>query len=158
MKATELMIGDWVRVTDKARETYCYGEYKAGEIVQVREILDYGINPDWCGAEVNDVLHLEAIEPIPLTKEILEANGFQLNQVREETPRYVWFGESTRNDTIVSVSFYTPPVHGVKVLTKIETDSSHGCGVNNVHNCDIEYVHELQHALRLCGIDKEIII
>ena len=24
--------------------------------------------------------------------------------------------------------------------------------------CDIEYVHQLQHALKLCGIDKEIVL
>ena len=141
MKANELMIGDWVYNTHN-RQNEQVAEIGSGLVM-----LDY-----------NDLYEYDEIEPIPLTAEILEVNGFGLNQAREEAPRYVWFGESNRNDTIVSVTFYDPPVHGVKALTKIDTDCSHGCGVNNVHNCDIEYVHELQHALRLCGIEKEIVV
>ena len=139
MKKEELMIGDWVYNTHN-RQAEQVQEIGSGLVM-----LDY-----------NDLYEYDEIEPIALTAEILEQNGFGLNETREDTPRYVWFGESNRNDTIVSVSFYEPPVHGVKALTKIDTDCSHGCGVNNVHNCDIEYVHELQHALRLCGIEKDI--
>lgn len=29
---------------------------------------------------------------------------------------------------------------------------------DEVKLCEVKYVHELQHALRLCGIEKEIII
>ena len=143
MKANELMIGDWVRVTDKACETYCYGEYKAGEIVQVREILDYGINPDWSGAEVNDVLHLEAIEPIPLTKEILERNDF-LN-VGEQVIQYenglcwVWVEEDT-----------------MRLGIDANNNSWDGECTTPMMRVHITYVHQLQHALRLCGIEKEI--
>ena len=38
------------------------------------------------------------------------------------------------------------------ILTKIECDSSHECGINMLHSCDIESVHELQRALRCCGL------
>ena len=51
---------------------------------------------------------------------------------------------------------YKSPICGVSVLTEIDTYSSKGDGVNKVHSCDIESVHELQHAIRLCGIEKEI--
>lgn len=123
MKANELMIGDWVRVTEKADKEYFYGEYNPGEIVQVNEILDYGINPYWCVDEVNYLLHLEDIEPIPLTKEILEANEIS----------------------------YKMGLGGYPVL------EVHGVNCSVAFNL-IKYVHQLQHALRLCGIDKEITI
>ena len=142
MKANELMIGDWARVTEKADKDYFFGEYKPGEIVQVREILDYGINPDWCGAEVNDVLHLEAIEPIPLTKEILEANGFKeyipgLNLMYGLGGPYIASNEEGNQ----------------WVFGLVKRDKSARYPL-----VKITYVHEFQHALRLCGIDKEIII
>ena len=73
--------------------------------------------------------------PIPLTPEILEANGFELlrdtwyfNQ--EGKPILIRFAD----DYIVII------INGDKVPMKLR------------------YVHELQHALRLCGIKKEIII
>lgn len=56
----------------------------------------------------------------------------------------------------VQITFYNEPINGVSYLTQIETCSRKDDGVNHLHSCDIESVHELQHALRLCGIDKEI--
>ena len=150
MKANELMIGDWVRVTEKADKEYFYGEYKPGDIVQVNEILDYGVNPDWCGAEVNDVLHLEAIEPIPLSPEIMRANGFEIIDIGDNghaTPkkyfnRYekweckttwrnidMWFDRTTKKWSI----------HGLNQVS-------------------FSHVHIMQHGFHYLGIDKEIII
>lgn len=101
---------------------------------------------------------LDYLDPIPLTQEILEKNGFHALIPEEHCTRYVWAKDGGRNDTVISISFYNQPVHGVRLLTKISTDCHHDSGINEVHNCDIEYVHELQHALRLCGIDKEIVL
>lgn len=58
----------------------------------------------------------------------------------------------------VKVVFYDLPICCVNVLVQIEADTESGGGVNNLHSCDIEYVHQLQHALRLCGIEKEIVV
>ena len=99
--------------------------------------------------------------PIPLTVELLKANGFKKNEgwgTSKEYPTYVWGKEAKRNFTIVSVTFYEGLSNGVKFLVKIETDCSHDSGINSIHHCDIEYLHQLQHAVRLCGIDKEIIL
>lgn len=97
------------------------------------------------------------LEPIPLTPEILEKNGFTM-QRDTVSKRFVWFDDTGRNGTTVSIFLYDPPICGVKVLVKIETDCSHKTGVDSIHNCDIEFVHQLQHALRLCGIEKEITV
>ena len=43
-----------------------------------------------------------------------------------------------------------------QILLRIEKTLDGGCGVNKVHNCTIQHLHELQHAMRLCGIKKEL--
>ena len=60
MKADELMIGDWVLD-------------KHGDSIQVREILEDGINGEWDGGECYGVeAHIDEIEPIPIDLDILE--------------------------------------------------------------------------------------
>ena len=140
MKAEDLMVGDWVR-------------NDLGEAQRVVELREKGAMLSY-----NDIYQYDDIQPIPLTKEILEKNGFKKTSPDKyyPEPRYIWGIDSGRNGTVVTITIYEKPVHGVKVLTKIDTDCSHDCGINSIHNCDIEYVNQLQHALKLCGIKKEI--
>lgn len=64
MKATELMIGDWVLD-------------KRGHPFQVREILEDGINGEWDGGECYGVeAYIDEIKPIPIDLDILEKNGW----------------------------------------------------------------------------------
>ena len=72
------------------------------------------------------------IKPIPLTAEILEKNGFVYNDL-PFVQAWEQFG----------LALYSSG-NGYRI----------GCG-NNVALI-IDSVHELQHALRLCGIEKEI--
>lgn len=79
--------------------------------------------------------HIDNLEPIPLTPEILEKNEFRKQNnssgvIRLDT---YWLGEE--------IGFR---------LHSLGTDY-YQFGL-----AKIRYVHELQHALRLCGIDKEI--
>ena len=165
MNIKELMVGDLLRVN---RDGLCI---KKDTIVQIR-----GIDGDnkfeekglvgYAGCQPLDEtqfaggIWLDYLDPIPLTPEILEKNGFRLTKADTVCPadRYWRAIDGTRDGAIVEITLYNPDVHGVKVLTKIHTQSSHESGVNTVHSCDIESVHELQHALRLCRIDKEIVV
>ena len=73
----------------------------------------------------------ESVEPIPLTEEILKKNGFLGNDYGE-----IIIGE-----------------------WRIMCDCSNVAILHNEHvdiDIPIRYVHELQHALKLCRIDKEI--
>ena len=142
MKAHELMVGDWVR-------------NDLGETQQVVELYEEGVMLYY-----NDIYRNDLLEPIHITPEILEKNGFRLTKADTVCPadRYWWAIDGTRDGAMVEITLYNPDVHGVKVLTKIHTQSSHESGVNTVHSCDIEFVHDLQHALKLCKIDKEIVI
>ena len=109
MKADELIINDWVYLVKD------YGEPKK-DILKI-DALDLH--------RISDGM-LE-VEPIPLTPEILEKNGFICDG-------WSWWYLDFR--IVLSTS------KGVSVV----------CGRQK----RFEFVHELQHALRLCGIEKEI--
>lgn len=126
MKTSELMIGDWVR-------------NDLGEIQQVVELRE-----DVAMLAYNDMYSYDEFEPIPITPEILEKNGFVQN------PR----SKSRRSHQICTDSVYISWWRGrLNILFKPFI----GHSTNHV-NVDGKYVHELQHALLLCGIEKEIML
>ena len=141
MKAEDLMIGDWVLCDGKS--------YQIAEIGGM-VCLD---------AEEELFASLEDIEPIPLTPEILEKNGFKKSESDILSQTWAWAEKSEKiYNRWVQITFYNVPINGVSYLTKIETCSSKGDGVNRLHSCDIESVHELQHCLKLVGIEKNIVL
>ena len=132
MKATELMIGDWVLMR--------------GTPVQVRAI---GVNT----IRYSDMLitePLENIEPILLTPDILTKNGFEHKHNHNEG----WLSLEEYPNWSVDIKADETPY-------RLIADNS--TGVADIHdgifvNKRINHVHELQHALRLCNIEKEIIL
>ena len=135
MKANELMIGDWVRPLKK----------KFGGIPGRIITIDGGTNTCWIDSdEYSCLVSCSDVERIPLTPEILEKNGFVQN------PR----SKSRRSHQICTDSVYISWWRGrLNILFKPFI----GHSTNHV-NVDGKYVHELQHALRLCGIEKEIVL
>lgn len=116
MKANELMIGDWVMF--QGREIVCGNQIFSSEY-------------DGC-----------IIEPIPLTPEILEKNGWKCKtteistDVRGEIVKDVWF----------MMQLLDGYGHWNMRLSKV------GAGETFDLFIQIHYVHQLQHALRLCGL------
>lgn len=143
----KLMIGDWVCVYSNDRtETHPF---------RVNEIVERGVYDSHKGfVEEKD------IEPIPLTPEILEKNGFNLMhgfRYNETYPTYGWGDNTDKKYISVDVTFYDDePINEVMHLVKIYRNSIKEDGVDSIHSCDIDYVHELQHALKVCKIEKEI--
>ena len=130
MKANEVMIGDWVMLTDPINN---------GENVQVKEIhvddyitVDGGIVP--------------MFEPIELTDEIL-AKNFVVTDDVVYGKHYVYYTDYIE----VDIYEYTEGIWQIR-LDEIEMS---GLPTWKMY---VENVHQLQHALRLCGINKEIII
>lgn len=84
------------------------------------------------------------LEPIPITPEILEKNGF----------RIMFEGELHKT--------YFQDIYGFAVEIKIDCigftklSISNGLGYRVVIEC--KHIHQLQHALKLCGINKEIVL
>lgn len=94
------------------------------------------------------------IEPIPLTPEILEKNGFTLENKVKHPARYI-YNISYSNSVIVDFDCYNNGRGAMKCIL---------AGVGLVSNSFIRiygkdiYVHQLQHALKACGISKEIVV
>ena len=109
-------------------------EIMIGDLVSYRGIVNRVAPADFC-----QKAWIEEIKPIPLTPEILEKNGwvkdlysFEGYDNEELECLSLWVGEDGKNKWWWRV--------GVELVTPIN------------------YVHELQHALRLCRIQKEIIL
>jgi len=130
MNARDLMIGDYIMFN---KNTYIIEEIsKKGWV----HLIDN--DGSECHVELSSDYILDAITPIPLTAEILEKNGFwcehDVGYVMEEYEYEIIY--STWN-------------HELRILKNREQ-------ILNLEFFDEMCVHELQHALRLCGIDKEI--
>lgn len=141
MKADELMIGDWVL-------------NGCGNLMQVTTIYEEGIDGvceagEWC--DLCDV-----IKPIPLTSEILKKNGW-------------YWGLTSEEEDIVSLFEGAYDEHwvydeGAGEISLIFPEDTNG-GFLKVDDQrfnrhlkflwnDTLYVHELQRALRLCGLNE----
>ena len=155
------MIGDWVRGTATLDAEWYDWQFAPGECVQVRSILHTGINYESNGGTESfedDTIRYDDIEPIPLTQEILEKNGFS-------------FTGSGQRDMMLATPFgiagdrYNIYV-GLKKKTIeafvafVNTESKAGWRKHNSTLLEVSgpYVHELQHCLKLLGIDKEIVL
>ena len=142
MKAEELMVGDWIcydipnKYYTKIQEIRCTQD---GEEYYIRCRRD--AKDTFLEQLKYDDFSVDIIHPIPLTTEILEKNGFEVDEKNEKMFKWHWsviddcisYDKSTG---IVRI-FYPSGLVFVKIL---------------------KFVHELQHALRLCNIDKEIVL
>ena len=118
------MIGDWVgRVFDDKRIDYRQVDWiRTGEI----------------GMRYQKVWAIGCIEPIPLTPEILEKNGFVFDCD-------FWTIANPRYNNVRMVTYYS--------IGDDVADAFLGHWAFD-ENYAIDYVHELQHALRLCGLNE----
>lgn len=133
MKANELMIGDWVL---SLKEDHS-GEF--GQVIDISHhdtvLLEYH--------RTNYYTDIENIQPIPITAEILEANGFY--KVRGKK-----LGNSVMPDTWVyevkDVSIVIALKEGQFADFEIYNDRRYATFTDSL--C----VSELQHAMRLIGL------
>lgn len=107
---------------------------KANELMIDDWVLDKKTNRPYKIIGTNDLLFHNDYSPIPLTAEILERNGFKREDSDDDIHR--WF-----------ILIY----EGVRFSLLYARSVFQWLGP-----LDFKYVHELQHALRLCGIEKEI--
>ena len=125
------MIGDWVgRVFDDKRIDYRQVDWiRTGEI----------------GMRYQKVWAIGCIEPIQLTPEILEKNGFEMFKYDGWVHYYRIFGNS-------AIPFVLHSMIGGEMLSQevgiFSTSTDTNCGI------EVNYVHELQHALHLCRLNK----
>ena len=135
LKISDLSVGDWVR--------YCGRNYHItsidGEAHSVNAHADDDFQP--CIFK-----HVDHIEPIPITAEILEKNGWSTDGM------YAFF----RIDEHRHLEYYYHEHRLRKYYCGVDEWQNHA-KVNNITFAVHCYsVHQLQHALRLAGVDKEI--
>lgn len=131
METKELMIGDLV----------IHGFGGIGKITEIGNktvvIKDDGFDT---GDGMNEVsFAINELKPIFITRKILEKNGFKFEQ------------QGSLEVAILKMKNRHP-------ITLEYIGWSDGRWSIHEHRLVVKYVHELQHALRLCGVNKEISI
>lgn len=97
------------------------------QITKVSDVSSDGIFVWDC----DNLIYAEEINPILLTEEILVKNGFRI-QITDDNSRWLWV---TNNSWL-----HYSERHNYWYYEDMK----------------ITYVHQLQHLLRLCGVNKEI--
>ncbi len=133
MKASELMLDDWVE--------FPHGRDRVQELSYIQ---GHGYCASFAASATLFSVEVEKLEPVPLTGEVLEKNGFG----------YI------ERDTISGIThFYLgEPQFCRNMDLHIGTDNNGHFWLNYLRN-DINrlrYVHELQHAFRLLRIDMVV--
>ena len=133
IRAEELMVGDLVKFPHGI-DKVCDLPYVEGK----------GICASFAASATLFPVPVEALEPIPLTPEILEKNGF------EKLGYDGWeYKLKKDNKLMYSVLWRCDYPNALRI-------SSYSSVYGDFNSFHIDNVHELQHALRLCGINLEI--
>ena len=136
MKATDLMIGDkvMVKVLSQIPNTYVLHTWTA-----------------------NDYSRDIQVKPIPLTPEILEKNGWYFGLTSDEEDAEYCLGgchydrHLCYDEGAGSISLIFPnDTDGGELIIDDQSFNKH----LNLVFCDTLHVHEIQHALRLCGLNE----
>ena len=90
----------------------------------------------------------DSTEPILLTPEILEKNGFERDKNISLYNAYTGINSRvTLHDDFMLMNS--------RNMWHVHVDSEDYC---TIANCELTYVHELQHLLKLCKIYKEVVV
>ena len=154
MKANELMIGDYLRIN---RDGLCI---KKSTVIEVRgidaddKLIEKGlIGSTHCRPldkeQFDGGIWCDYLDPIPLTPEIMEKNGF----IKRNS--YQWEYRDNGCTIVISIApqieidgeiLGTPPINVTLEGALFDINMT----------SDMLYVHNLQHLLRLCEIENEI--
>lgn len=140
MKANELMIGDWVLTLESTHKEKVYAQIWAIEEGQTSILVKID-NCNW-------FVDIEWIEPIPLTLEIYDKN---FRGYKRGSGALAYFVYELNEDYFIHAS-----AGGIDFCMHYD-DSEHAAH-DDIYLVELKYVHTLQHALRLFGFDKEIVL
>lgn len=118
----DLMIRDWVYRSD------CYDK-----VVEVRKDTILGSDP------FRGLIPIADLQPITLTAEILEKNGW-----------YIPINSSWWHNDVIDFYLVGYTDGSFQIYTDKDSEFSNLCRIN--------HVHELQHLYRICRIRKEIVL
>jgi hypothetical protein len=129
MKAEELMIGDWVNIFEVQKQIEGIRTFKNGD-----EMVYYD------GDNGNFIKNVTAI---PLTSAILEKNSFlKVESIVYDEPR-------------IGVSYlYRITPEGLRIFVQNACVGGPTCTM--IKTC--KYVHEVQHMIKMCDIEKTFVL
>lgn len=122
----ELSVGNWVSCEDNGKRSY--------------QILAINKDSVWLDKEGRKVYTQDMLEPTPITPEILEKNG----------------GFYPKGSTWMKLDNHCRELWICRHTDGTYWLYSSGDCDKDENFAEIRYVHQLQNALTLCGIDKEI--
>lgn len=133
LRAEELMIGDWVT-------------YKGSTPCKILSITPSFVRI--ANEKTNTIItsDFEDISPLPLTTEILEKNGWDVEDA--------CYAKYNLPDAYSSLEFYFHESRLRKWWEGVDEWDNHNKVRDITFQCHCSYVHELQHALRLCGLNE----
>lgn len=156
LKISDLSVGDWVAI-DGADLKIEHGDIATAFVKEVRKpiciqsiigegelVFARAYHLDGYGTLYAKEEHLR---PIPITPEILEANGLCRHEIDEDNPQQVVLSNHFMlARTYTDVDWWRVLIYDEEIPSKV------------LFNGIVYYVHQLQHALRLAGVDKEIVM
>ena len=136
LKISDLSVGDWVRCGDENKQIKCID-------LQNNNYFVHFSDPD---TNDNDYAHIFDIEPIPITAEILDKNGWSNDGMYA----------TLRIDEHRHLEYYYHEHRLRKYYYGIDEWQNHAKVTDITFAVHCYSVHQLQHALRLAGVDEEI--
>ena len=137
MKPEELQIGDWV----------CW-KGKPVQIAQISGIkYSFGhidVELAHCGSGFLERHDIKSISPIPITSEILLKNGFEKV---ENSGGFSLYRKDENGFAMYHIHYHHHYYLDIDGYIR---------GISTFEGVNIQYIHQLQQALRLCGITIEI--
>lgn len=135
----ELSVGNWVSCEDNGKRNY--------------QILAINKDSVWLDKEGRKVYTQDMLEPIPITPEILKKNGFGND---------FYVDEAIADYHFVRLEGYSLHIKELllggddALVTYCNGSVNIATELNGEINKEIHFVHQLQNALTLCGITKNI--
>lgn len=132
LKISDLSVGDWVRYRDREWEVCSISQF-------TEEVGLFRKDSQICES-------IEDIESIPITAEILERNGWSTDGM------YAFL----RIDEHLHLEYYYHEHRLRKYYCGVDEWQNHAKVTDITFAVHCYSVHQLQHALKLAGVDKEI--
>lgn len=146
MEVKDLMIGDWL---------FPYNETEARRVEHLTYQYEMSGKYDVVAFDKNPYTfnYTGFCKPVPITREILEKNGFVRCLLRGS---FVAYSEESYSNQTVEITLFN-------VENEYKYNQLHICEFHHpneviLHLMECNHVHKLQHAFRLCGIEKEIVL
>ena len=124
-------VGDWIRIDEPDKYAGATGQIQSLMYHREDDAAYFNVFIQGRFGYVSRDVCSDDIRPIPLTPEILEKNGFSNNYAEDDLSYAKDFGGD-----VIAVHIY----------------GKYG----TMDEVRFDYVHQLQHVLRFCGIEKTI--